>query len=319
MMKLSLARASHTSRLAHAGEGSAPVQPEVHHSVMTKEVLAALNLKAGELVVDATLGQGGHSEALLAHSDAQVLALDADPGAIALATKRLAPYKSRVRMVESNFSELEHVLASARTPLINAALFDLGWNSGQLASGRGFSFLIDEPLSMSYGKVPASGFTAAEALNLWDEKTLADVFFGYGEERYAKRIAKAIVERRRVAAIATSLELAEIVRDSVPPTYRHGRIHPATRTFQSLRIAVNDELRVIEKGLTAAWAHLAPGGRIVVISFHSIEDRLVKQLFARFAKGGGVLIYKKPLVPSQSEVRQNPRARSAKVRAIQKN
>lgn len=319
-MNTSLARMSaHAHRSTTREEGSAHVQPEVHHSVMTKEVLEALQPAEGGLIVDATLGQGGHSESILTHTKARVLALDADPRAIVLAAKRLAPFKTRVRIVESNFSELEQVLAHEHAPTINAALFDLGWNSGQLASGRGFSFLVDEPLSMSYGKNPASGFTATEALNGWDEKTLADVFFGYGEERYAKRIAKAIVERRKLAPIATSFELVEIVRDSVPPAYRHGRIHPATRTFQSLRIAVNDELRVIEKGLTAAWAHLAPGGRIVVISFHSIEDRLVKQLFARFAKGGGELVYKKPLPPSQSEVRQNPRARSAKVRVIQKN
>ncbi len=295
------------------------MQPEVHVSVMLKESLTRLDLPRGGLFVDATLGQGGHSEAILQNSDAKVLALDADPAALALAKKRLAKFRTRVTFVESNFSELVHVLHKQGVKEVSGALFDLGWNSGQLASGRGFSFLVDEPLSMSYSKAPASGFTAAEALNMWDEKTLADVFFGYGEERYAKRIAKAIVERRKIAAISTSLELAEIVRDSVPASYRHGRIHPATRTFQALRIAVNDEMRVIEKGLEAAWSHLAPKGRLVVISFHSIEDRLVKQLFAKFAKGGGRLVEKKPLTPSLEEIRKNPRARSAKVRVIEKN
>lgn len=319
MMTNTVIRMSAHAHRSRREEGGAHMQAEVHQSVMSQECLTALAPKAGQRIVDGTLGQGGHSEAILQTSDATVLALDADPQAIAVAGKRLAKFRSRVRIVESNFSELAAVLEKLRIAQIDAALFDLGWNSGQLASGRGFSFLIDEPLSMSYGKTPASGFTAAEALNMWDEKTLADVFFGYGEERYAKRIAKAIVERRKIASITTSLELAEIVRDSVPPAYRHGRIHPATRTFQALRIAVNDELRVIEKGLDAAWAHLSPKGRLVVISFHSIEDRLVKHIFAKFAKGGGTLVYKKPLTPSQAEIRKNPRARSAKLRVIEKN
>ena len=289
-----------------------------HASVMVDEVLNALDLKKGEFVVDATAGMGGHSEAMLNHAPVQVLALDADPEAVAATTERLKRFGERVHVIQANFGDLGKILKHEKVASINKALFDLGWNMTQLASGRGFSFMRDEPLLMSYGKKPASGFTARELLNTWDEKVLADVFFGYGEERYARRIAKAVVERRALQPIETTLELVEIIRDAVPGSYRHGRINPATRTFQALRIATNDELGSIEAGVTAAWEHLAPGGRIAVLSFHSIEDRAVKRLFAKFAKEGGKLVVKKPLVASREEVLRNSPSRSAKLRAIEK-
>ncbi|MBY0473392.1 16S rRNA (cytosine(1402)-N(4))-methyltransferase RsmH [Patescibacteria group bacterium] len=290
-----------------------------HISVMPKESLELLDIKAGELVVDGTAGEGGHSFEILKHSPkARVLALDADPAAVVRARERLAQFGQRAEVVEANFSELEKVLAKKGIKEINKALFDLGWNSGQLGDGRGFSFLTDEPLNMSYGKKPASGFTAAEALNEWDEETLANVFYGYGEERFARRIAKAVIERREIQPIKTTFELVEIVRDSTPRPYHKGRIHFATRTFQAMRMAVNDELGVINTGLTAAWSHLSVGGRIAVITFHSIEDRAVKRLFAEFAKKEGKLIVKKPLIPDRAEIINNPRARSAKLRVIEK-
>lgn len=290
-----------------------------HQSVMPKEVLEYLDVQPGELVVDATAGEGGHSYEILKHQPkAQVLALDADPAAVLRARECLEPFGTRAEVVEANFNELKKVLARKGIKKINKALFDLGWNSGQLASGRGFSFLTDEPLNMSYGKKPASGFTAAEALNEWDEETLANVFYGYGEERYARRIAKAVVARREIQPIATTFELIEIVRDSTPRPYHKGRIHFATRAFQALRMAVNDELGVINAGVTAAWEHLAPGGRIAVITFHSIEDRAVKRLFADFTKHGGRLAFKKPLIPARTEIISNPRARSAKLRVIER-
>jgi len=177
----------------------------------------------------------------------------------------------------------------------------------------------DEPLNMSYGARPRSGFTAAEALNEWSEETLADVLFGYGEERYARRIAKAIVERRKLQPFATTRELVETVADAVPAAYRRGRINPATKTFQALRIAVNDELGALGQGLAAAWGAVAPGGRIAVITFHSIEDRIVKRYFAALVKKeSGKLLYKKPLAPSAAEIKSNPASRSAKLRAIEK-
>ena len=286
---------------------------------MLDEVLTSLDVQKTDLVLDATAGQGGHSFAILSSMPgSEVLALDADPEAVALAQKRLSKFKKRALVVLSNFEHVEKVLHKQGVKEINKALFDLGWNSGQLASGRGFSFGHDEPLNMSYGPEPVSGFNAREIVNEWDEKTLADVFYGYSEEQYSRRIAKAIIDRRSFKPIETTIELSELVRDAVPPGYRHGRIHPATKTFQALRIAVNDELGVIERGVEGAWKHLAPGGRIAVISFHSTEDRVVKQLFQKLVKDGGRLVYKKPLVPSRAEIIHNPRARSAKLRVIEK-
>jgi 16S rRNA (cytosine1402-N4)-methyltransferase len=171
---------------------------------------------------------------------------------------------------------------------------------------------------MSYGPEPASGFFARDVLNRWSETAIADVLFGYGGERYARRIAKAVVERRKFAPFTTTFELVELVRDAVPAGYRHGKLHCATRTFQALRIAVNDELRVLESGLKAAWEHLSCNGRIAVITFHSIEDRIVKQRFAAYAKAGGRVLFKKPQTPSRAEIISNPAARSAKLRAIEK-
>ena len=281
-------------------------QPREHTPVMPQEALRMLAPQKGEVIVDATYGQGGHSALIKKAAKVKLIAIDADPAA-------------GTGVIEGNFGDLESILKKLGVERIDKALFDLGWNLGQLASGRGFSFLVDEPLNMSYGTEPRSGFTAAEILNTWKEKTIADVLFGYGEERYARRIARAIVERREIEPFKTTLELAECVRDAVPPAYRRGRLHPATKTFQALRIAVNHELGVIDEGLSAAWKHLSAGGRIVVITFHSIEDRAVKRLFQSWAKGGaGELLSKKPLVPSQAEIRRNPPSRSAKLRGIQK-
>lgn len=288
-----------------------------HVSVMPHEVLAVLDVQDGEVVVDATAGAGGHSEALAHAAKVKLVALDADPEAVAAVGKRLG---KKGAVVNANFGDLDSVAERAGLGSIDKALFDLGWNRGQLSLGRGFSFMTDEPLNMSYGPAPRSGFTAAEILNTFTEKALADIFFGYGEERYARRIAKAVVARRDTAPFKTTLELVEVIKDSVPAAYRRGRIHPATRSFQALRIAVNDELGALEQGITAAWHLLSEGGRIAVITFHSIEDRAVKRLFAGWAKAGGKgkLLYKKPLIPSATEVKQNPASRSAKLRAIEK-
>jgi 16S rRNA (cytosine1402-N4)-methyltransferase len=243
-----------------------------------------------------------------------LIAIDADPAAV-LATQKRLPH---ARVIEGNFGDLGHILKKEKIETVDKVLFDLGWNMTQLTAGRGFSFLTDEPLNMSYGTNPASGFTAAEIVNTWSEKVLADVFFGYGEERYARRIAKAIIERRKIKKIETTIELVEILQDAVPPAYRHGRLHPATRSFQALRIAVNDELKSLEKGLESAWNILTPCGRIAVITFHSIEDRIVKRMFASYAKKGGHLIFKKPVTATREEIAHNPSARSAKLRVIEK-
>jgi 16S rRNA (cytosine1402-N4)-methyltransferase len=290
-----------------------------HISVMPKESLEFLAIQKNDVVLDATAGMGGHSEMLLEAGAARVIALDADPEAVAAARVRLARFGDRALVIESNFKDAGSALASVGVAAIDKALFDLGWNSTQLHSGRGFTFMADEPLHMSYGATPASGFTASEIVNTWSEQVLADVFFGYGEERYARRIAKKIVEARESKPIATTAELVAVISDAVPAMYRKGRIHPATRSFQALRIAVNDELGSIERGITGAFDMLAPGGRIAVISFHSIEDRAVKRLFSAFAKAErGTLVFKKPLVPTLEEIRANPRARSAKLRVLAK-
>lgn len=282
-------------------------QDTKHISVMPQEVLKALEVHHGEVVVDGTYGQGGHSALLKKAAKIKLVALDADPAA---------------GVINANFGDLAQVAADLGLKEVNKVLLDLGWNRGQLSSGRGFSFMTDEPLVMSYSATPRSGFTAAEILNTFTEKALADIFFGYGEERYARRIAKAVVERRRTQPFATTLEFVEVVKDSVPAAYRRGRLHPATRAFQGLRIAVNDELGVIEQGIRAAWSLLACEGRIAVITFHSIEDRVVKRLFASLAKEDakhkGRLLYKKPLIPTAAEVKQNAASRSAKLRAIEK-
>ena len=201
---------------------------------------------------------------------------------------------------------------------ITKALFDLGWSSYQLDSGRGFSFSRDEPLLMTYSKEGAL-VTAATIVNEWQESTIADIIYGFGEERYSRKIAKAIVERRQKKPFTTSAELAEFIKTVVPPPYAHGRIHPATRTFQALRMAVNDELGALHAGIRSAFEMLGPGGRIAVISFHSVEDRAVKHLFASLEKNGvGKRLTKKPIVASADELKSNPRARSAKLRVIEK-
>ena len=290
-----------------------------HQSVMLPEVLALLALRDGDTVLDATAGAGGHAGAILQAANVRVFALDADKSAVLRVGARLTPFGDRAEVIEGNFSDAKHLLAKAGVTQIDKALFDLGWNRGQLFSGRGFSLMQSDPLLMSYGTVPASGATAREIVNEWSEATLADIFFGYGEERYARRIAREIVATRETLPIETTEQLVDVIGRAVPAVYRRGRLHFATKSFQALRIAVNDELGVIDRGVRAAWSLLSPGGRIVIITFHSIEDRAVKRLFAAFAKSGeGIPVTKKPIPASREESLKNPSARSAKVRCIEK-
>lgn len=305
-----------------SGVPESPREKREHTSVMVGEVLELLHPQDGDIVVDVTAGSGGHSEAILKQAKVSLIAIDADPDAVERTSARLEKFRSRgsdVKVIEGNFGELDHLLSSHHGKQVDKILFDLGWNMEQLSSGRGFSFMYDEPLDMRYGAKAASGFTAAEILNTWEEKAIADALFGYGEERYARRIARAVVARREMMPIETTLEFVEIIKDSVPPLYRHGKTHPATRSFQALRIAVNDELGVLERGLHAGWKHVRKNGRIAVISFHSIEDRLVKRYFADLAKRGeGKLLSKKPQIANREEVISNRPSRSAKLRGIEK-
>lgn len=296
---------------------SSPKAETAHQSVLLHEAIEGLDIRSGDTVVDATLGGAGHSRVIAAKlgTEGTLIGFDLDHDAIVRGTEALAAASPRVVLIESNFRHLKHELEARGITQITKALFDLGWSSFQLSVGRGFSFLRDEPLAMTYAKEGAA-LTAEGIVNEWEESSIADVLYGWGEERYARRIAKAIVERRAQKRFETTGELVDTIRGAVPATYRHGSIHPATRTFQALRIAVNDEMGALEEGLQSAWDMLSPGGRIAVITFHSIEDRIVKQTFLRFAQEGGERVTKKPIVPSESELAENPRARSAKLRII---
>jgi 16S rRNA (cytosine1402-N4)-methyltransferase len=296
-----------------------PSSNEGHRSVLLQEVIELLNIQADDIVVDATLGGAGHALAFakLLSAGGVLIGVDADEDAILRARERLANAAPTVLLINDNFRNLERELERLDVQQVSKALFDLGWSSYQLQAGRGFSFLADEPLSMAYGK--AQSLSAATIVNEWGEESLADIIYGWGEERYSRRIAKAIAEAREKKAIATSRELGEIVAHAVPAAYRRGKLHPATKTFQALRIATNDELGALREGLQAAWKKLKPGGRIAVISFHSIEDRIVKEMFVQWEREGeGQRLTKKPITASEEELAENPRARSAKLRGIEK-
>ena len=310
---------------------SDPVPPtqEGHRSVLLQEAIEYLAIRSEDVVVDATLGGAGHASEITAKLGqfGEFIGFDLDHDAILRAQQVLAGAKCKVELHEKNFRELGSVLdarpqgsGQARSVReIDKALFDLGWSSFQLEAGRGFSFNTNEPLVMTYTSNPESWLTASQIVNLWTETSLADVIYGWGEERYSRRIARALVERRKVRKFETARELAEVIASAVPGSYRHGKIHPATKTFQAIRIAVNDELGALKEGLEAAWERLKPGGRIAVITFHSIEDRQVKQYFASLEKNsGGKRVVKKPVTPSTEELTKNPRARSAKLRIIEK-
>ncbi|NBV77058.1 16S rRNA (cytosine(1402)-N(4))-methyltransferase RsmH [bacterium] len=288
-----------------------------HTTVLLHEAIEFLALKDDDVVVDATLGGAGHS-ALIAQKlskSGMLIGIDADREAIARGEHMLASVAPRVVLLEGNFRNMRQLLAQNGITQITKILFDLGWSGFQLTANRGFSFLADEPLAMTYA-AESTGLTAEKIVNTWEESSLADVIWGWGEERYAKRIAQAIVERREKQPFLKSRDLAEVVKNSVPASYRFGRLHPATKTFQALRIAVNDELGALETGLSDAWGMLPVGGRIAVITFHSIEDRLVKQWMK--ARKDGRLIEKKVVTPSEQEILENPRSRSAKLRGIEK-
>lgn len=278
-------------------------------------------------MLDATLGGAGHTRLIAQQlgKEGMLIGIDADEAAIARAREALEGFTCEVRLLHGNFRYLERLARDTGCQGIDGALFDLGWSAFQLTAGRGFSFQKDEPLLMTYGAgpgLPGQGkdtLTASTIVNEWAEESLADIIFGWGQERYARRIAHAIVTHRAEHPIQSASELGEIIKAAVPPVYRYGRLHPATRTFQALRIAVNDELGALEEGLSGAWRMLRTGGRIVVITFHSIEDRLVKQRFVEWERTGeGKRITRRAQKPSREEIAENPRARSAKLRVIEK-
>ena len=289
-----------------------------HEPVMVTEVLDMLLPSRGGLFVDCTVGLGGHARALLDGGATHLVALDRDAAALELAREVLASFADRVTLVQTDYRDLTGVLDSRGITLIDGALADLGVSSMQLdAEGRGFSFRRDEPLDMRMDQT--QGPTAADLLRDVDEHELADLIFQYGEERYSRRVARAIVMARRDTPLTTTGQLAAVVRRAIP---RRGyqRIDPATRTFQALRIWVNRELDGLDVFLAQAAERLRQGARLAVITFHSLEDRIVKHAFRALERSAMAvrILTKRPLVPSDEEVARNPRARSAKLRAIER-
>lgn len=277
-----------------------------HIPVLPQEVIEGLNLVESGRYLDTTVGGGGHSALILSHRGTTLTAIDRDGVAIQTAQERLREYNDRVTFWHGNFGDFVPSIS------FNGIVADLGVSSGQLdTADRGFSFRHEAPLDMRMDQSQA--LTAADIVNHYDETAIAHILYTLGEERFSRRIAKGIVQSR---PIETTTQLAQIVRRSVPGVYQHGRIHCATRTFQALRLAVNQELESLQKWLDVVPEWLAPGGRLVVISFHSLEDRIVKNAFKQDERL--IVINKKPIVPTAEEIARNPRARSAKLRIAEK-
>lgn len=300
-----------------------------HQPVLLHEVIEGLDIQPGDIVVDGTVGSGGHAEAILhTYGDSiTLIGIDRDQESIDRSASRLAG-TGKTHFFQGNFRDIVKILTGNGFPGANKILLDLGWSTDQFeTSGRGFSFLKDEPLLMTFEKVDPNNkplVTAETIVNTWGEETIADILFGFGEERYARRIAKAVVEYREMHPITTTFELGGIIEEAVPASYRNKKIHFATKTFQALRIAVNDEFGALKDGLRGAWQSLLPGGRLAVISFHSGEDRIIKRFFKELQNTDmedghkAVIITKKPLVAGRAEQLENRKSRSAKLRIISK-
>jgi 16S rRNA (cytosine1402-N4)-methyltransferase len=288
----------------------------VHIPVMANEVGEHLDPSRGGVFVDCTTGLASHARLLLEAGATRLIGIDRDPDALAIARDALAEFGERVTLVHSDYRDLAAVLDARGIDMVDGVLADLGVSSMQLdAPDRGFSFRRDEPLDMRMDR--SSGATAAEMLAAADERTLADVIYEFGEERHARRVARSIVEAGQARRIETTGRLAEIVRKAIPRK-GYSRIDPATRTFQAIRIWVNRELEGLDGFVTTAAARLGPGGRMVVISFQSLEDRVVKHTLRALQSNGVITIRtKRPQVPTEAEIERNPRARSAKLRAAQ--
>ncbi|MBL8103626.1 MAG: 16S rRNA (cytosine(1402)-N(4))-methyltransferase RsmH [Anaerolineales bacterium] len=303
---------------------------DAHKPVLYQEIIHALQPRNGGRYVDGTLGAGGHARGILeaCTPDGLLLGLDVDPQALALARETLAPYEKRIHLVQASHITLAEQLASLRWDAIDGMVLDLGASSMQFDNAeRGFSFMQDGPLDMRFG--PQAAMSAEDIINTFDEQELADIIFRYGEDRDSRKIAKAIVMNR---PLRTTRELVAVIEKASPR--RGDRVHPATQTFQALRIVVNEELAAVEITLPQAVAALRSGGRCAVISFHSLEDRIVKEYFREQSKelvnppyeriyeeerkAVVKLVSKKPILPTNEEVKENPRARSAKLRVVEK-
>ena len=308
---------------------------EFHHvSVLLNECIDGLNIKPDGIYVDGTLGGAGHSSQIAARlTTGRLIGIDRDPVALKAAGERLAPYADRVTLVHSNFCDMAQVLKDLQIPGVDGILLDLGVSSPQLDDGaRGFSYMADAPLDMRMNS--QDNLSAEMVVNTWSQEELKRILYNYGEERYAPKIAAAICSRREQKPIRTTLELVDIIRSAMPASALREKQHPAKRSFQAIRIAVNDELGAVEKVMRDAIPRLNKGGRLAVITFHSLEDRIVKNAMANAAKGCTCppnfpvcvcgkkpqvkLITRKPIVSGDEELERNPRARSAKLRICEK-
>jgi 16S rRNA (cytosine1402-N4)-methyltransferase len=294
---------------------------EKHVTVLLDEAIDALAIKPNGTYIDATLGAGGHGKSILARLSkyGTYIGIDADAVAVREAEHILSG-EARTMLLEGNFRHIDSLVESEGVAHVDGVLADLGWRMEQFSgNGKGFSFAVNEPLVMTYGNPDMYPFTAHDVVQTWDEENIAAVLEGYGEERYARRIARGIVTSREVKPIKTTHDLVGVVERSVPSQYRYGKLNPATRTFQALRIAVNDELGALSDFIHSAVRILHPGGRLAIITFHSLEDRIVKHTFRGYVDAeDGVLITKKPISPSEQELQHNRRSRSAKLRILMK-
>lgn len=300
---------------------------DTHITVLPRESVEALHIRPGSVIVDATANGGGHSKAIVDtqshHGGGVLVSIDIDPKACAGLQARFTSEidQGRVRVVHGNFRDLEAHLDTLALGKVDGILADLGWSTNQFDAvgdmpARGFSFMRDEPLVMTYGEPKDYPFTATDIVNRWGEEDIANVLYGYADERHSRRIARAIVDERKKHAITTSGGLSKVIEGVMP---RRGKLHPATKTFQALRIAVNDELGALETFITAGIARLNVGGRFAIISFHSIEDRIVKLRFKQAVEEGmAENPIKKHQDATKEEIAANPRARSAKLRIIER-
>ncbi len=292
----------------------------MHRAVMVGEVLENLRPRAGNLIVDCTLGDGGHTKVICQQirPGGRLIGIDQDEEALERASHNLKEYKKLCTLVHGNFRDLDNILDNLKITGADGIIFDLGLSSFQIEMPeRGFSFRYPGPLDMRMDR--SSQLLAYELINYLSQGEIFKILRTYGEERWANRIARHIVRARKKAPVTTTTQLADIIRKALPPSNYYRKIHPATRTFQAFRIVVNQEIESLNKGLVKAIARLNPGGRICVISFHSLEDRVVKEQFRNYSREGILrLVVKKPLVPSRAEILTNRRSRSAKLRVAEK-
>ncbi len=291
----------------------------IHTAVLKKEVIESLSPEQNENFVDCTIGEGGHSEEIIKYigPDGKILGIDLDPHQISASQWLQAQFKERIILANDSYTHLKEIIERKNFGPVDGILLDLGMSSAQLeGTHKGFSFQVDQGLDMRYND-EVGHLTAEKIVNEWPEEKIKQMLEDYGEENFSKKIAKNIVEQRKLGRIKTTFQLIEIIKDATPAPYWRGKLHYATRTFQALRIAVNDELENIKMILPQAVSILAPGGRLAVISFHSLEDRIVKNFFAKEAKNGTIkLLNKKPITAVARELKENPRSRSAKLRAV---